>query len=136
MDNKIQILYIDEEEHNLNAFRAWFRVTRKYIIHTALPGEEALKVLSTIPIDVLIVDQEKENKTGVEFLKEKGVINPNPVKIVLSAHRNTNLIETAEYEGKIYKCHFKPLDLNELSRSIEEGYRRLLKKRAAIRKNE
>lgn len=121
---KIKILYVDEEEHNLNAFRAHFRINQKYIIHTSLSGEEGMKVLSTTPIDVLIVDQEKEDQIGLEFLDETVVKNPKPVKIVLSAHHNTSLIEKAEKLGVIFKCHFKPfVDLNELARSIEEGFK-------------
>ena len=43
-EDKINIVYVDDEEHNLMSFKATFRL--KYNIHTAISGEEAIKILN------------------------------------------------------------------------------------------
>ena len=43
MPEKIKILYVDDEENNLNSFRAYFR--KEYNIYTALNVFEAFEIL-------------------------------------------------------------------------------------------
>ena len=52
---KITILYVDDEENNLFSFKATFRV--KYNILIATSGDEALKLLGSNQIHIIISDQ-------------------------------------------------------------------------------
>jgi response regulator RpfG family c-di-GMP phosphodiesterase len=53
--DKIKVLYVDDEENNLVAFKAAFR--REFEIFTAIGGKEALEiVLKEVP-EVIITDQ-------------------------------------------------------------------------------
>src|SRR5678815_1118745 len=61
------ILYVDDEENNLNAFRAALR--RDYNVFTALSGEEGMEILSKNDIHVVITDQRMPDMTGVQFLQ-------------------------------------------------------------------
>ena len=49
------ILYVDDEENNLNSFRAALR--RDYNVFTALTGEEGLEILGKNDIHVVVTDQ-------------------------------------------------------------------------------
>lgn len=122
MEKTIRILYVDDEPHNLNAFRAYFRLHEDFEIHTCLSGEEGLKVLSATTIDIVISDQRMPEMTGVEFLDSISDIDPEPVKIVVTAHRDTSAIEQAQKEGKIFKYHDKPWKMDDLERSIREAF--------------
>lgn len=131
--NKIKILYVDDEPFNLNAFLAHFRRNKNYKIHTCLSGEEGLQILNTNQIDIIIADQRMPNMTGVEFLSEAFKRNPEPMRIVVTAHRDNSTLEIALKEGKIFTYHDKPWDLEDLEKSIEGAYKvyQLQKKRNA-----
>ena len=58
---KISILYVDDEENNLFSFKATFRI--KYQVTTALSGDEALKILETKPVHIIITDQRMPEMT-------------------------------------------------------------------------
>ena len=60
------ILYVDDEPHNLSAFAATFR--RMYKVFTAESAEEGRKILDSEDIQVIITDQRMPKTTGVEFL--------------------------------------------------------------------
>lgn len=53
--DKITILYVDDEENNLFSFKATFRI--RYQVLVAISGEEALKILATKKVHVIITDQ-------------------------------------------------------------------------------
>ena len=65
--NSVKVLYIDDEENNLLAFKASFR--RLYEIYTAISAADGLKILNSVNIHVVIADQKMPNTTGVEFFK-------------------------------------------------------------------
>ncbi|MCK7559525.1 response regulator [Chitinophaga sedimenti] len=73
---QIRILYIDDEVHNLNAFKASFR--RLYAIHTAESAEEAYKLLEENDFHIIISDQRMPKMTGIEFLNPFSKNTPNP----------------------------------------------------------
>ena len=54
-DKSFSILYVDDEENNLFAFKAAFR--RFYNIHIALSGEEGMEILRNNSINLIITDQ-------------------------------------------------------------------------------
>ena len=59
-ENKISILYVDDEENNLVSFKATFRI--KYKVYTAISGAEALDILAKNLIHIIITDQREGNK--------------------------------------------------------------------------
>ena len=50
-DNKIVVLYVDDEENNLISFKATFRI--KYKVLTAISGDEAMDILSKNKVEIL-----------------------------------------------------------------------------------
>lgn len=69
-ENKAVILYLDDEQENLNSFKAAFR--RDFKIYTAINAEEAEKILEKHGRDISITlsDQRMPKVNGIEFLKE------------------------------------------------------------------
>jgi YesN/AraC family two-component response regulator len=91
-------------------------------IFTALSGEEGLHVLKQYPIHVIMSDQKMPNMTGIEFLEKAKTEFPNPIRIIVTAHREIKVFEEALKEGKIYDFHDKPWDLEYLERMLMEGF--------------
>lgn len=72
-NDKISILYVDDEENNLISFKATFRL--KYKVYTATSGAEAIEILEKNLIHVIITDQRMPNMTGVEFLLRQKLLS-------------------------------------------------------------
>ncbi len=68
------ILVVDDEQDNLDAFRFNFRKT--FDILTATSGPEALTILETKDVAVVITDQRMPKMTGVELLREFACASP------------------------------------------------------------
>jgi len=65
--DKIKVLYIDDEQSNLNAFKAAFR--RIFEVHLANSAEQGYDILNKYPIEVILSDQRMPEKTGVDFFQ-------------------------------------------------------------------
>ena len=125
-DKKIAVLYVDDEENNLFSFKAVFRV--KYQVYTAINGDEALKILSEKPIEIIITDQRMPNMTGVEFLEKVIERFPDPMRLLLTGYADMNAVVDAVNKGKIFHYLSKPWNEEELDITINRAYEAYLQK--------
>jgi response regulator RpfG family c-di-GMP phosphodiesterase len=116
----INILYIDDEVHNLNAFKANFR--RLYNVLTAESVIEGYQILKNNDINIIVTDQRMPVTTGIEFLTSIMQEFPKPIRILLTGYTDAQLIIDAINSGCVYKCIQKPWIPNELQNEIEEAY--------------
>jgi response regulator RpfG family c-di-GMP phosphodiesterase len=123
---KISILYVDDEENNLFSFKATFRI--KYQVLTAISGEEALKILDTKPINIIITDQRMPEMTGVEFLEKVLEKYPDPMRILLTGYADMGAVVDAVNKGKIFHYLAKPWNEEELDMTIIRAYEKYLEK--------
>lgn len=116
----IHILYIDDEIHNLNAFKASFR--RIYTVQTAESAEEAYKLLENHEFHIIISDQRMPKMTGIEFFES--ILNkyPEPIRILLTGYADINAVIDAINKGQVYKYFSKPWNDEELRHNIEKAY--------------
>ncbi|WP_198666936.1 MULTISPECIES: response regulator [Taibaiella] len=119
-NDKISILYVDDEENNLISFKATFRL--KYKVFTALSGAEAIEILEKNLIHVIITDQRMPNMTGVEFLEKVIEKFTDPIRILLTGFTDMNAVVDAINKGKIFHYLTKPWNEEELDKTIERAY--------------
>lgn len=119
-EEKINVLYVDDEENNLMSFKATFRM--KYNVHTAISGEEAIKIMDSTPIDIIITDQRMPQMTGVEFLESIIDRHSEPMRILLTGYADLNAVIDAVNKGKIFHYHTKPWNEEELDATIKRAY--------------
>lgn len=117
---KISVLYVDDEEHNLMSFKATFRI--KYKVYTAISGEDAIKIMDEKPVDIIITDQRMPNMTGVEFLESILDRYPDPMRILLTGYADLNAVIDAVNKGKIFHYLTKPWNEEELDMTIQRAY--------------
>jgi response regulator RpfG family c-di-GMP phosphodiesterase len=129
-NDKINILYVDDEVNNLISFKATFRV--KYNVFTAISGEEAIKLLETQEMNVIITDQRMPNMTGVEFLESILDKYPDPMRVLLTGYADMNAVIDAVNKGKIFHYLTKPWNEEELDMTIQRAYE-IYKQRIEIR---
>lgn len=117
----INVLYVDDELHNLESFRATFR--RDFNIFTAISAKEAEAILDNIKdIHVLITDQRMPVTLGTELLTKTVKKYPKQVRILLTAYADDEEIKDAENRGQIYGYMEKPWDADLLKKYIMHAY--------------
>lgn len=119
-NERINILYVDDEQNNLMSFKASFRL--KYNVFTAISGDEAIKMLKENNIEIIITDQRMPNMTGLEFLEMVLQINPDPMRILLTGYADLNAVIEAVNKGKIFHYLSKPWNEEELDMTILRAY--------------
>jgi response regulator RpfG family c-di-GMP phosphodiesterase len=119
-EKKINILYVDDEENNLHSFKAAFRM--KYHILLAHSGDEALKMLESKSVEIIITDQRMPNMTGIEFLEKILEKHPEPMRILLTGYSDMNAVIDAVNKGKIYHYLAKPWIEDEINITIKRAY--------------
>lgn len=67
-EEKIRILYVDDEENNLHAFKATFKRDFTFFF-LAKSAKEGMEILNNEEVNIVITDQRMPEKTGVEFLE-------------------------------------------------------------------
>lgn len=120
-DQKIRILYIDDEVNNLLAFQASFR--RKYTIFTASSAAEGMNMLNEEKdIQVIIADQRMPQSTGVEFFQVVRKAFPHPVRILLTGYTDSESMIDAINKGEIFRYVKKPWKEIELQTAIQNAF--------------
>jgi len=120
MEDKIRILYIDDERNNLTAFKATFRPYFK--IFTAESAEEGRKILEAEKVEIIITDQRMPVMTGVEFLSSIIETYPDPIRILLTGYSDLQAVIDAVNKGHIYQYISKPWEEQHLKIIIEKAY--------------
>jgi two-component system sensor histidine kinase/response regulator len=119
-DNKIRVLYVDDETNNLLAFQAGFR--RHYEIFTASNVAEGLTVLNDNEIHVILADQRMPKITGVEFFSIVRKAHPDPMRILITGYSDLEALVDAINTGEIFRYIKKPWDDLELKTAIQNAY--------------
>src|SRR4051812_46483110 len=120
-ETNINVLYVDDEENNLLAFKASFR--RDFNVFTAINADEGKKMLTEHEIHVLITDQRMPGTLGTELLAQAVKDNPDQIRILLTGFSDIEAIKDAVNRGQIYHYLQKPWNDDELRKTIEEAYK-------------
>ena len=105
-ERAINVLYIDDEPHNLTAFKAAFR--RDYNIYLAESAEEGKSVLDKHNIHVILSDQRMPGVTGIEFFQSILNTHPEPIRILITGYTDVNAVIDAINLGQVYKYLTNP----------------------------
>lgn len=115
------LLIVDDEEGVISSLLRLFHNENYYLL-TAKNGEEALRLLSTHSVQVIITDQRMPGMTGIELLDRVCELYPNTVRIVMSGYADTRVITDAINQDHIYKFIFKPWDNEQLLANVREAF--------------
>ncbi len=107
------ILLVDDEA---NVIKSITRILQDepWQVLTAKTGRQALDLMATTPVDVILSDERMPGMSGVELLNAVSRIHPETIRIILTGHANTQLVFQAISEGAIYKFLTKPWNDEEL----------------------
>lgn len=131
---KIRVLYLDDEEHNLISFKAAFR--RDFEVFTTTEAGEAVSILNENDIHIVISDQKMPNLSGVEFFELIIPDFPDPIRILLTGYADIEAVIDAINKGQVYRYIAKPWDEQELRMTITNAHELYVNKHALKKKNE
>ena len=107
------VLVVDDEEDNLDAFRFAFR--KAFNLSYALGGEEALRSLERLDPAVIVSDQRMPGMSGIEFLRRAKERRPDTIGILLTAYTDLPVLIDALNSGAVERYIQKPWDSKELT---------------------
>lgn len=117
---KIRILYVDDEEINLQAFRSTFK--RDYDLFLAASAKEARDILTDNEVDIIITDQRMPVETGLDFLGSICTKYPDPIRLLLTAYTDMHMVTEAVENKLIYHYLTKPWDEGYFRNIIHNAY--------------
>lgn len=117
---KISILYIDDEQGNVDSFKVAFR--REYTIYTATSGKEGLELLETIQPHVIISDQKMASMTGVDFFATIKETYPKPIRILVTGQIEREVLIEALNRGSIFCYIDKPWKEDAVHNAVHNAY--------------
>ena len=135
MKEPTHVLYIDDEQANLDSFRASFR--REFKMTLALSAEEGLEILAREPgIQVIISDQRMPKMTGVEFFERVIKIYPEKIRILLTGFSDIQAVVEAINMGNVYRFIDKPWDFEAIRIAVINGRELYDTRKEIVLKNE
>ncbi|MES2205227.1 MAG: response regulator [Pseudomonadota bacterium] len=111
------ILLVDDEPNILSSIRRLLRL-RGYAINTTESGEEALKILSTEPVDLIISDMHMPGINGTQLLDKIRQQWPWTIRLLLTGIADISTAIEAINQGEIYRYISKPWNDDELLTTI------------------
>lgn len=116
----ITVLFVDDEERNLQSFKTSFR--RDFKIHLASSAEEGMAILAAHKVHVVVSDQRMPGCSGVEFLSKVKEQYPQAIRMLLTGFTDVNAVIDAVNKGSIYAYATKPWNESDLKLRIRQAY--------------
>ncbi len=113
------ILFVDDEPRILNTMRILFK--RSYEVLVAASGAEALEILRSREIDVIVSDQRMPEMTGIELLRQARELRPNVMRVLLTGYSELNAIIGSINEGEIFRFVNKPWSNEDLQETLAKA---------------
>jgi len=115
--SKGTILLVDDEENVINSIRRSLR-KEGYQILSCTNARQALELLQTEDVDLIISDQRMPGMSGMDFLIQAKKLRPHTIRILLTGYSDMEVAIKAINEGKLFRFLSKPWDDTELKVTI------------------
>jgi two-component system response regulator AtoC/two-component system response regulator HupR/HoxA len=129
-----EVLVVDDEPDNLDAFRFAFR--KSFRLHYARSGAEALTELGSFDAAVVVADQRMPNMSGIELLGKVKSLYPECYAILLTAYADLDVLIEAVNSGAVDRYVQKPWDSKEFAVVLRQGIESFVTRRENRRMRE
>jgi two-component system probable response regulator PhcQ len=114
-----RILLVDDEAHVLSALQRAVRPflsEREVQVETFTDPEQALLRCAEVSFDIVMSDYRMPGLTGADFLQMVKGIQPDAVRLVLSASTDISEVMSAINRAEVFRYVAKPWDADELKK--------------------
>jgi len=122
------VLIVDDEEPIRSALQRFLKGL-ELPSFTAASGAEALEVLRTTPIALMLADIRMPGMSGIDLVPQAVAIDPDLAVVMLSAVNDATTAALCMQRGAMDYLT-KPLDLDDLARAVQAALRRRDERRA------
>lgn len=127
-DNRIRIFIVDDENIVLSLVRDALE-EEDYDIETAVNSSEALKIVKSKRIDLMVTDIRMPGMDGIELVKRARAVQPNVGIIFMTGYANLTSAKDAIKQGA-FDYILKPFELDEIRRAVKSAVLRIKKEAA------
>jgi DNA-binding NtrC family response regulator len=127
--NDASILIVDDEQSVRNSLKKWF-ISEGFAVETAQNADEAISVLRSRSIDLVLLDIKMPGMNGVEFNRWIHNLNSDIIVIMMTAYASVDTAVEALKDGA-YDYVAKPIDPDDLTHIV----RNALEKRRLAHEN-
>jgi len=117
------VLLVDDEANILNALERLLLDSDLRVLRAG-NGGEALEILRTEPVAVVVSDNLMPGMRGVELLSRVRDSSPDTARVLLTGYADLPTAIEAINRGEVFRFHVKPWVDEEIVRTIEEGVQR------------
>ncbi len=117
-----KVLFVDDDESNLLVCQAV--CADEFDVLTASSGAEALALMRTHEVAVVVSDQRMPFMSGVELLEQVRVEFPDAARVLVTAYSDAHAAIDAINRGRVRRYLRKPWELNELKAELLDGLER------------
>ncbi|MBI4383849.1 MAG: PAS domain S-box protein [Nitrospinae bacterium] len=119
-----RVLIVDDETAFLDLLRD-ILAAEGYDVISAENGKEAIEKLKAhSPIAVTLADHKMPVMKGAEYLKIAREISPNTTRIMMTAFRDSEMMQEAINKGEVFRFLTKPIDVEEVVNVTRLGVER------------
>ncbi len=118
-----RILIVDDEHIVLTALRETLRL-EGYEVAAVSDPLQAFEMIQKTRFSVILTDQQMPVLTGLEFLAQAKEVQPDAVRILITAVLSLNTVIDAINKGEIYRFIVKPWLREELLVTVRNGVNR------------
>lgn len=117
------VLFVDDERHILSSLKRLFMDDDVEIL-TAATAFEALDIINSRKIPVIVSDNIMPGMTGIEFFQKVKGLSSDSVRILMTAHADLQSALDAINKGEVFRFITKPWDDTELKKVVFDAIAR------------
>lgn len=118
--SQMTVLCVDDESHILKSLQRLL-VQQEFKLLLASSGPEALQLLATEPVHLVMSDMKMPQMSGAEFLTEVAKLYPSTYRIILSGYADMASTLAAVNQGQIHRYLQKPWHNQDLLTALLDG---------------
>ncbi|KRB79534.1 response regulator [Noviherbaspirillum sp. Root189] len=122
-----RLLLLDDEINVINALQRALRqhfTDRELRIESFTDPEQALLRSAEVPFDVVVSDYRMPGMTGADFLQAFKGIQPDAVRLVLSASTEFDTVMNAINQAEVFRYIAKPWMVDDLKKIFDLAFTR------------
>lgn len=123
MNKPTALLILDDEINILRSLKRVF-MNELFDVFTTRDAGEAIRILESEEIKVVMSDQRMPRTKGVDFLKQVKEKKPGAIRILFTGYADIQAAEDAINKGEVYRFITKPWNDEDLKSTIREAMNR------------
>lgn len=118
-----KVLIVDDDAHLRETLKDLLEI-EGYRVFEAESGREAMRLVVTDFYDIILMDFNLTDKTGIEVIKDIRKVNTDSQILMMTAHASLDTAVKAIQES-VYDFLIKPVDFNYLKRAMRNALEKL-----------